>query len=70
MMGFRFRNEGALVVLQIYEPPKLGQYMADREGKWRDAKTEDLLDVARMISPERVKQEPVSIGFQRAFGDE
>lgn len=43
----RFRNENELVILQVltYE----SNYGSLGTSKWRDAKTEDLLDVASVI---------------------
>jgi len=48
--AIRFRVEGALVVLQVFEREKENQYSYGRDGTWRDAKPEDLLDVARFCS--------------------
>ena len=43
----RFRVQDALVILQVQEPPKVNQYSyGERDGEWRDAKAEDLLEVA------------------------
>ena len=67
--NFRFRNEGALVVLQVQEPGKVGRgpygYDADREPVWRDAKTEDLLDVAKLVAPRIVQErsDKLDMGF-------
>jgi len=52
VIAYRFRNEGALVVLQVSvknENPGSGYY--DIAPRWRDAATEDLLDVARLMAP-------------------
>ena len=45
----RFRTEGALVVLQVCERKLYSNY--DREPTWRDAKVEDLLEVAGFFCP-------------------
>jgi len=43
----RFRVQDSLVILQVQEPLKVNQYSyGEREGEWRDAKAEDLLEVA------------------------
>lgn len=47
--NYRFRNEGALVVLQVAEESNRSMYDTYRTASWRDAKTEDLLDVAALI---------------------
>jgi hypothetical protein len=47
----RFRNEGALVVLEVYRPGNQSGYFDERQGKWEDAKTSDLLEVAKLIEP-------------------
>ena len=46
--SYRFRNEGALVVLQVIEREESGMY-GRTSTAWRDAKTEDLLEVAWLI---------------------
>lgn len=43
----RFRMEGEAVVLQVQEPGKRGNsHWEEKEPTWRDAKAEDLLEVA------------------------
>ena len=43
----RFRVQDALVILQVQEPAKRNQYAyGESDGEWRDAKAEDLLEVA------------------------
>lgn len=43
----RFRVQDALVILQVQEPVRVNQYSyGEREGEWRDAMAEDLLEVA------------------------
>lgn len=50
--NYRFRNAGVLVVLQVYEPDSWAS-ASNNYSKWRDAKTEDLLDVASLIRGNR-----------------
>lgn len=52
--SYRFRNEDALVVLQVLERDQPSPYSHVRDAKWRDALTQDLLDVARLIRPETI----------------
>lgn len=47
---YRFRNEGALLVLQVLDCGADFSF-GKRHGTWRDAKTQDLLDVAELIRP-------------------
>lgn len=47
--GIRFRAEGELVVLQVSEY-KRSHYSFESDVQWRDAKVQDLLDVADEIS--------------------
>jgi hypothetical protein len=46
--SMRFRNEGEFIVLQVSEYER-DCYGAASKEKWRDAKTEDLLDIATVI---------------------
>lgn len=42
-MRYRFRvSEAGNLVLQVYEYPKQNPYTYGDEGKWRDAKVEDI----------------------------
>jgi hypothetical protein len=42
-MGYRFRTEGDLLVLQVYVPGKNEYYGGYRnEGEWRDATVKDI----------------------------
>jgi len=60
MSGYRFRLEGSLLVLQVYEPPKTGMYEYNREGTWRDAAIADI-PVADPFRREPVTREPITI---------
>lgn len=51
--AFRFRVEGALVVLQVLESSESNPYFSECNRTWRDAKVTDLLDVASLISLKR-----------------
>ena len=55
----RFRTENQLVILQVrlYEEDKFGQTAA--KPQWRDAKVEDLLDVAKHIVVNSRRIEPI-----------
>jgi hypothetical protein len=44
--AIRFRATADAVVLQVLESRE-GRYDYERKGEWRDAKVEDLLEVAR-----------------------
>jgi hypothetical protein len=46
----RFRNEGLFVVLQVCEKNDYNCYQNYNNEKWRDAKTEDLLEVSNIIN--------------------
>ena len=58
--NFRFRPEGQTLVLQIEElapySPFWGQN--ERNPAWRDAKTEDMLEVARLLASYEVGTRP------------
>lgn len=42
-MGYRFRTEGELLVLQVCEPAKYDPYYShQRGGDWRDATVKDI----------------------------
>jgi hypothetical protein len=48
--SIRFRVSESLVVLQVFDRQADNQYSYKRDGTWRDAKAEDLLEVARFCS--------------------
>lgn len=57
--AIRYRTEGALVVLQVAEKiERDGPYSYSEGPKWRDAKVEDMLDVAGHVTKERVVYVP------------
>jgi len=47
--AIRFRTEGALMVLQVLERSEDRIYGGSLGATWRDAKVEDMLDVARVM---------------------
>ena len=46
---FRFRDSAGLVVLQVLENKSDSYGYSSNKSDWRDAKVEDLLDVADLI---------------------
>lgn len=46
---FRFRDSAGLVVLQVFEYKNDFHGYSSNKSDWRDAKVEDLLDVADLI---------------------
>ena len=72
--SYRFRNEGELVILQVCERTRKGPYDSYDKVEWRDAKTQDLLDVARLIRPETVcrftENKIDTRGFESVIDDE
>lgn len=50
MANYRFRNEGELLVLQVYVPPKVSHYTYGETGTWRDANVTDF-DASQLTGP-------------------
>jgi hypothetical protein len=58
-MMYRFRVDEGKLVLQVYDPPKIGgtyYYEREREGTWRDASVADI-PVTDPFQRERVQPE-------------
>jgi hypothetical protein len=49
ILDYRFRNEDGLVVLQVCEQDDYDRFSYNNKAAWRDAKTEDLLNVADLM---------------------